>query len=236
MTNSKTLLLHGGGGPASIARFAETLGATGTTVIAPAHPGFGGTPRPPELDSVEKLVQHYVDLVEREDLTRLLVVGFSLGGWLAAELALRVPKRLRGLVIVDAAGIEVPGEAIADVFSLAPHELSALSYHDPVKFAFDPSKLPPPAQAVIAGNFASLAVYARARGMKDPTLRARLAGITTPTMVVWGQSDRVVTPTYGRAWAQAIPNARFELIPECGHMAQLEKPAELLALVRQFDA
>ncbi len=228
-----TLVIHGGGGPFSVARFVEALGPN---TQAPVLPGFGGTPMVEGVTSVPQLAQRLAAQLEQQDLANVLVIGFSMGGWVAAELALLAPKRLRGLMLVDAAGLDVPGESIADVFSITPAELSALSYHDPARFGFDPSKLPPEQRAVIAGNFAALAVYAKACGMKDPTLGARLAKVTTPTMVVWGQSDRVVTPTYGRAYAKAIPNVRFELIAECGHMPQLEKPAELMALVRQFSA
>jgi pimeloyl-ACP methyl ester carboxylesterase len=227
------VVLHGGGGPFSVARFVEALGPN---VVAPVFPGFGGTPMVEGVSSVPHLAQRVADLMAQQALTDALVIGFSMGGWVAAELALLAPSRLRGLMLVDAAGLDVPGETIADVFSLTPPQLSALSYHDPARFGFDPSTLSPEQRAVITGNFAALAVYAKACGMKDPTLGSRLAAVTTPTMVVWGQSDRVVTPAYGRAYAKAISNARFELIAECGHMPQLEKPEALMALVRQFDA
>ena len=83
----------------------------------------------------------------------------------------------------------------------------------------------------MAANMRTLAVYGRARDMGDPALRARLADVRVPVLVVWGESDRVVTPAYGRAVAASFPEARLEILAECGHMPQIEQPARLLALV-----
>ena len=225
------LVLHGGGGPLTVARFVEAMSAD-ARVIAPVHPGFGGTPRPDDLARIEQLADAYAALLERLELADVLVVGFSIGGWIANALALRAGERLRGLVLVNGAGIVVDGEPCADVFSLAPQQLSALSYHDPARFGLDPATLTDTQKAGMAANMKTLAVYGRARDMGDPALRARLADVRLPVLVVWGESDRVVTPAYGRAVAAAFPDARFELIERCGHMPQIEQPARLLALVR----
>jgi pimeloyl-ACP methyl ester carboxylesterase len=224
------LVLHGGGGPLTVAGFVEAQSAA-SRVIAPVHPGFGGTPRPDALRSVEQLADTYAALLERLALTDVLVVGFSIGGWIANALALRAPERLRGVVLVNGAGILVDGEACADVFSLTPPQLSALSCHDPVRHGIDPATLTDVQKAAMAANMRTLAVYGRARGMADPALRARLADVRLPVLVVWGESDRVVTPAYGRAVAASYPDARLEILPQCGHMPQIEQPARLLALV-----
>jgi pimeloyl-ACP methyl ester carboxylesterase len=224
------LVLHGGGGPLTVAGFVETMSAH-SRVIAPVHPGFGGTPRPDDFDSVEKLADAYAALLERLALTDVLVVGFSIGGWIANALALRAGARLRGVVLVNGAGIVVDGEPCADVFSLTPPQLSALSFHDPARFGIDPSKLTDAQKAGMAANMKTLAVYGRARDMGDPALRARLAGVRVPVLVVWGESDRVVTPAYGRAVAASFPDARLEIIAQCGHMPQIEQPQRLLELV-----
>jgi pimeloyl-ACP methyl ester carboxylesterase len=224
------LVLHGGGGPLTVAGFVEAMSAH-SRVIAPVHPGFGGTPRPDDFDSVEKLADAYAALLERLALTDVLVVGFSIGGWIANALALRAGARLRGVVLVNGAGIVVDGEPCADVFSLTPPQLSALSYHDPARFGIDPSKLGDAQKAGMAANMKTLAVYGRARDMGDPALRARLAGVRVPVLVVWGESDRVVTPAYGRAVAASFPNARLEIIAQCGHMPQIEQPQRLRELV-----
>ena len=232
--NGPTLLvLHGGGGPLTVARFVETMSAH-ARVIAPTHPGFAGTPRPESFDSVEQIADAYAALLERLALTDVLVVGFSIGGWIANALALRAGARLRGLVLVNGAGIVVDGEPCADVFGLTPPQLSALSYHDPARYGVDPAALTDAQKAGMAANMKTLAVYGRARDMGDPALRPRLADVRVPVLVVWGESDRVVTPAYGRAVAAAFPNARFELIAECGHMPQIEQPARLQELVARM--
>jgi pimeloyl-ACP methyl ester carboxylesterase len=224
------LVLHGGGGPLSVAGFVEAMSAH-SRVVAPIHPGFNGTPRPASFESVEQLADAYAALLQRLALTDVLVVGFSIGGWIANALALRAPARLRGLVLVDGAGIMVDGETCADVFSMTPQQLSALSCHDPARHGIDPAKLSDAQKASMAANMRTLAVYGRARDMGDPALRARLADVSLPVLVVWGQSDRVVTPAYGRAVAAAFPNARLEILAECGHMPQIEQPQRLLQLV-----
>ncbi len=223
------LVLHGGGGPLTVARFVEAMSAH-SRVIAPIHPGFAGTPRPHTFDSVEQIADAYVALLDRLELRDVLVIGFSIGGWIANAIALRAGDRLRGLVLVNGAGIMVDGEPCADVFSLTPQQLSALSCHDPARFGIDPSTLGDAQKAGMAANMKTLAVYGRARDMGDPALRARLASVRVPVLVVWGGSDRVVTPAYGRAVAESFPNARLEIIEQCGHMPQIEQPARLLEL------
>ena len=233
-TGRPVLVLHGGGGPRTVAGIVESL-AAGAHVLAPTHPGFAGTPRPPECASVAELAALYAGLLERRGLWNVLVVGSSMGGWIAAELALRAPGRLRGLVLVNAVGIVVEGEPVADVFSLTPRGLAELSWHDPDRFAIDPATLTPEMREAMAANFRALAVYG-GKDMADASLKARLAGVKTPTLVAWGESDRVATTAYGRAFAAAIPGARFEPIAQCGHLPQMEQPARLLELVRAFDA
>jgi pimeloyl-ACP methyl ester carboxylesterase len=163
-----------------------------------------------------------------------MVVGSSIGGWIAAELAVRDTTRLSSIVLVDAVGIQVEGHEIADAFSLTPDELSALSFHNPAAFRIDPATLSPDQVATMAANFQALGVYGREQAMRDPKLRRRLGRVRTPALVVWGESDGVVDPDYGRAYAQSLPNARFELIPEASHLPQMEQPERLLTLVWEF--
>ncbi len=227
------LVLHGGGGPQSVAGFTEAL-SLHAHVLSPIHPGFAGEPRPEWFDSIDDLALTYLDLLERLNLHEVMVIGFSIGGWIASELAVRDTTRLSSIVLVDAVGIQVEGHEIADVFSLAPDELSALSYHNPAAFRIDPATLSPDQVAARAGNFQALGVYGREPGMRDPKLRRRLGRVTIPALVVWGESDGVVDPDYGRAYAQSLPNARFKLIPGAGHLPQVEQPERLLKLVWEF--
>jgi pimeloyl-ACP methyl ester carboxylesterase len=227
------LVLHGGAGSQSVTGFAEALSAR-AHVITPTHPGFGGEPRPDWFDSVDDLAHAYLELLERLDLRDVTVIGFSIGGWIASEMAVRDTSRLGQIVLVDAAGIQVEGQKIADVFSLTPDQLSALSFHNPAAFRVDPTSLSPQQIAGRAANFQALGVYTRKQGMADPKLRRRLGRVKIPALVVWGESDGVVSPDYGRAYARSFPHARFELIPEAGHMAQLEQPERLLKLVGEL--
>jgi pimeloyl-ACP methyl ester carboxylesterase len=227
------LLLHGGGGPPTVAAFAKDL-ARHCHVITPTHPGFGHTNRPAEMASVKDLARLYVALLERADLRDTLVIGCSLGGWIAAEMGVAKSANIAGLVIVNACGIAVPGETVLDVFSVAPSELASYSYHAPDQYRVDMTKLSEQQAATMRSNFAALAAYGRAQNMQDPDLRDRLAAVQPPALVVWGESDRVVTPAYGRAYAAAFPNGRFELIPECGHLPQIEQRQRLLDIVTKF--
>src|SRR3989440_7389129 len=227
------LVLHGGGGPQSVSGFAAAVSER-AYVLTPIHPGFGGEPRPEWFNSIDDLALTYLELLERLDLHEVMVVGFSIGGWIASELAVRDTTRLSSIVLVDAVGIQVEGHPIADVFPLTPDELLALSFHNPAAFRIDPTTLSPEQVAVTAANFQALKVYDQGQGMGDPKLRRRLARVRIPALVVWGESDGVADPDYGRAYAQSLPNARFELIPEAGHLPQIEQPERLLTLVWEF--
>lgn len=226
------LLLHGGAGPASVAEFADLLAErTHTRVITPTHPGFDGTPRPESLARIPGLADLYAGLLDTLGLEDVTVIGNSIGGWIAAELALRHSHRVGRLVLVDAVGIEVEQHPIVDFFALTPAQIAEHSYHDPARAAIpDPATLPPAAREIALGNRAALAVYGGT--MSDPTLLARLAGIDVPTTVVWGESDRFADPDYGRAYAAAIPGARFVLLEGTGHVPQIETPELLLDVMR----
>jgi pimeloyl-ACP methyl ester carboxylesterase len=232
-TGSAVLLLHGGAGPLSVVPWGELLARTRSLrVITPTHPGFFGTPRPEALSSIDGLARTYAAFLDRLGIERCLVIGNSIGGWIAEELALLAPHRVAGLVIVDGPGIEVPGHPVVDVFSLPFEELAQRSYHDPARFRVDPTTFTPTQRAGMAGNFAALKVYAGT--MADPTLRSRLAGIRMPTLVVWGESDRMVDVEYGRTLAASIPAATFQLMLGAGHLPQIETPEVLVEVVGTF--
>ncbi len=228
------LLLHGGGGPDTVTGFAELFAKThDVRVIAPTHPGFGGAARPGALTSIPGLAALYVALIDQLEADDVTVIGNSIGGWITAEMALLASPRINGAVLVDAVGIEVPGHPIADFFSLTMDEVFTLSFHNPEPFRIDPATLPPAAQAIAAGNRAALATYA-GTAMSDPTLAGRLAHVELATLVLWGDSDRIADPHYGRAYAAAIPPARFQLLKDTGHLPQLEAPEQLMNAIWNY--
>jgi pimeloyl-ACP methyl ester carboxylesterase len=153
-------------------------------------------------------------------------MGNSIGGWIAAEIALLKSPRVSGVVLIDAVGIQVAGHPVADFFALTMDQVFDRSFHDPRPFRIDPATLPPAAQAVAAGNRAAIATYAGS-AMTDPTLAGRLATLDIQALVLWGDSDRIVDADYGRAYAAAIPKARFQLLTATGHSPQLETPEQV---------
>jgi pimeloyl-ACP methyl ester carboxylesterase/mannose-6-phosphate isomerase-like protein (cupin superfamily) len=228
------LLLHGGAGPQSVIGLADRIAVeAGVRAITPVHPGFQATPRPDGLSSVRDLAALYSGLLDELDVTDVTVIGHSIGGWIAAELGLLASPRLGRLILMNTVGIEVPGHPVVDFFGLTLDQVAEYSYHDPARFRIDPSSMTPEQQAVMAGNRAALLTYG-GTAMTDPSLAARLSGIAVPTLVVWGASDRIADSAYGRSLAASIPGAEFELLPETGHMPQLESPDRLMAALVPF--
>lgn len=228
------LLLHGGGGPVTVDDFARRLAAErNVRALVPTHPGFGGTERPDRIASIRDIAALYAALLQSEGLTGVTVIGNSIGGWIAAELGALGTNAVERLVIIDAAGLEVPGHPAADFFSLTFDQIADLSYARPDAFRIDSTALPEAARAAMAGNRASLLTYA-GKGMVDPTLASRLATIAVPTLVVWGDHDRMIGTAVGEAFANAVPGARYELLANTGHLPQLETPDAVLAVLDGF--
>ncbi|MFD1051626.1 alpha/beta fold hydrolase, partial [Kibdelosporangium lantanae] len=166
------------------------------------------------LSTVADLASAYLDLLDELDLDDVLVVGNSVGGWIAAEMALRDNHgRLKGLVLLNAVG--TAGE-ITDLRTLTPPEIAAHAFTNPA----NAQQLQTPNQSA---NQQTLEIYAGDPYMYDPKLHRRLARVTQPVLVLWGEDDQVVTPTYGQSLAGAFPNATFHLIDHAGHFPQIER-------------
>jgi len=230
---SPFLLLHGGMGPASMMGLASALGS-GARAIVPTHPGFDGAPRPERFARIDDLVLAYLALIDALGLKRVVLVGNSVGGWIAAEMALRKSPRIAGVVLLNATGIDTGSidRPIVDPMKVPLPALLGMSFHDPKRFAVPPSS--PEAAAVRAENQRTLRAYASEAF--DPTLCARLEAMSTPTLVVWGESDRIVDLEYGRRYAKSIPGSRFETVPEAGHFPHIERREETVRLVSAFAA
>ena len=228
-------LLHGGGGPVTALPFAEKL-ARSFEIIAPVHPGFAGSAIPEHFDDLQDLVFLYLDLMDALELDDAVMMGFSMGGWTAAELAVISTARISKLILVDSVGVKVGGREdrdIADVFATPPDELAQLMWHDPAK-APNPAEMPIAAQQIMQSNRVALGLYTWQPYMHNPKLPGRLHRIDVPTLLLWGDSDGLVTPDYGRAFCAMIPGAEMIVIPEAGHAPQAEQPDAFVGHVTSF--
>ena len=146
----------------------------------------------------------YAGLLDELGLSGVTVVGNSIGGWIAAEIALLGSPRVSGVVLVDAAGLVLPDYPAPDFFSLTMDQVAELSYYRPDAFRLDVDHMPDAVKAMMAGNRAALTVYG-GPAMADPGLLDRLPDITVPVLVIWGEADRMIPVEHGRAYAKAIP-------------------------------
>src|SRR5215217_226887 len=205
-------------------------------LLAPAHPGCARSGGLSEIDGLEDLVFHYLDLLDALELPRVDLLGNCLGGWIAAELAIRRPDRLRRLVLVDACGLHVPGAPTADVFMLAQRrdgadisDLRELLFADattPVGLALYPDeRLDTPTEVLryralsFAGRIGWSPPY-----LYDRKLRGHLWRITCPTLVLWGRQDSLVPLAPAEAYAQGIPAAQLMVLDGVGHSPLIEGP------------
>jgi pimeloyl-ACP methyl ester carboxylesterase len=231
------LWLHGEDGLDPSAPFIDLLAAHGR-VLAPSHPGFGHSPDVSNIDSVDDLAYLYLDLLAERNLRDVIVIGSSLGGWIAAEMAVKSGERFAGLVLVAPLGLKVGDREtrdIPDIFALPPDEVTRLQYRDPARAALDPTKLSDDQLTVIARNREATALYAWEPYFHNPKLKRWLHRVSMPTLLLWGADDRFVTASYyGAAYRAAIPGARFETIDGAGHFPHIEEPRAFAERVRGF--
>ena len=230
------LLLHGLQNIDPRARFLDLFGKR-AEIIAPSHPGFGHSARPADFDTMYDLVHLYLDVLEALPYERVTLIGLSFGGWLAAEMAVTCRHRIDRLVLVDAFGIKISDREtpdILDIFNTSPHEVRRQSWHDPDKWAPDFNAMTDDELVVRARNWDTLCLYGWHPYMYNPQLKRWLRRITRPTLVLWGASDGVVKPAYGRAYSALIPGSRFELIAGAGHHPEIEQPEAFVDCVAAF--
>ena len=230
------LLLHGFQGHDPGARFLELL-ARRARIIAPSHPGFGRSPRPAGFETVYDLVRLYLALLDSLPEEKVTLMGFSFGGWLAAELAVACSHRLDRLVLVDPLGLKLSDRETADildVFNTHPKDVERRFWHDAARFAPDYDAMSDEALVVRARNWQALCLYGWHPYMYNPQLKRWLSRIAVPSLVLWGASDRIVSPDYGRAYAALIPGARFALVEGAGHAPEIEQPDAFVDHVLRF--
>ncbi len=240
------LVLHGVNPVSPTAPFLDPLAKHGE-VIAPSHPGFGASPMPADFETIYDLVNLYQDVIDDLPGNDVTLIGLGFGGWIAAEVAVTRPAKLARLVLADPVGIKIGGREdrdIAHFFNSHPADLTKRAWHDP-------SQRPPGSYGLgwqagiddtmtdaemvsLARNWDSLCLYSWTPHMYNPRLKPWLRRIAVPTLVLWGESDGIVTPDYGRAYAGLIPGAQFETISTAGHHPELEQPAAFVDRVARF--
>jgi pimeloyl-ACP methyl ester carboxylesterase len=228
------LYLHGAGATDTWLPFHARLAAR-YRLLAPDLLGFGQSDRPDWLDDVQDYAVHYLDLLDALGIERVHLVGLSLGGWIAAELAVWASHRLKSLTLIDAAGLYLPGCEVPDVFTLSYEQVVRLVYED--QSVADRVLAIPDTPELVAQRLKGQVTLARVGWnpyLYSPKLMERLHRIQAPTLVVWGERDRLLPVAMGEAWAAAIAGARLEVVPGCGHTPPVEQPARTAEIVAAF--
>lgn len=213
--------------------FVERL-AERFTVVMPSHPGFGLSPRPAWCTDVTDLADLYLEWLQRSGHDDVTVVGLQFGGWVALEMAVRRPRNLTRLVLVDSFGIKLGGvtdREFVDVFATDRDRLEHLTFADPSHALGDLGQADLGTVLEVTRNEEALAVYGWQPYLHNPSLIHALDRIDVPTDVVWGERDGIVSADHGRGLSERLRDARFHVIPDAGHRPQVERPDEVARLI-----
>jgi pimeloyl-ACP methyl ester carboxylesterase len=227
------VFLHGAGGHPGWRPFMEALSAE-FTVIAPEHPGFGSSDDPPWLDGVGDLAYFHLDLLAALGFERVHLMGTSLGGWVAAEMAVRNTARLASLCLVCAVGITAGGRPIPDIFRMPVEENLRRYFADPALAARRLADLAKADPEIAARNRATVMRLAYRPRFHNPDLAKWLHRIDVPTLLLWGEKDGLVPPEFGAAYRELIPGSRLVVLPDAGHAPFDEQQAAFVAAFRDF--
>jgi pimeloyl-ACP methyl ester carboxylesterase len=207
-------------------------------VLVPTHPGFGQSGGFDQIDTVEDMAFHYVELFDALGLEEVVLGGVSLGGWIAAEIAVRWPERVKKLWIADAPGLWVEDQPLGDLFRLmqSRRRLREMLFDQPEGAMASLVIKDEPDEQAMLNAFQAMTVLARLVWERpyDPKLATRLRRVTCPTLLLWGEHDRLVPPAYGNAYKQFLPHAELKLIPGCGHLPMFERERDFVEAVMQF--
>lgn len=234
------LYLHGAGGawgplpgheePPFLTELARSF-----RVLVPEHPGFGESERPDWLDSVHDLAYFYLDYLKARDLGQVHLVGTSIGGWIALEIAVRDTSRLASLTLCGSAGIHVRGVPKGDIFVWSKEEMARRCLKNPKMVEFLLAYQPTPEQEfTILKNWQMSALLAWEPRLYDPDLHKWLHRIDVPTHVVWADEDEVFPKAYADAFVKLIGGARLTVIDQCGHFMHVDRPEAFCRAVGQF--
>ena len=221
------LVLHGAGGNRGWRRWMDQVSER-YTVWAPTHPGFGASGDADWMEAIDDLARFHLWFIEAAGLGRPHLLGHSIGGWTAAEMAAMSPGAIDRLVLVAPTGLKPETGEILDIFYHSPQELRTLNVHDP-KAVPEWDELfgtpPTPAELEIAERNREMTARLTWKPyMHNPRLGRWLHRIDRPTLLLWGAQDRIVTPGYGEGWRAAISGAKLETIPGAGHFPHWEQP------------
>lgn len=234
------LYLHGAGDLGAWTPALSVLAAS-FRVLRPDLPGFNYSQPRADVRSVHDLAYRTWDLIDALGLGSVRVMGSSLGGWLAADLATIEPGRISHLVLIGAAGLRPAAGFGADVFVLSPAEMAARTYHgaqarERALAAAAERESDPELQLLQLRNRAATARLAWNPYFHDPGLADRLHRVRARTLIIWGEQDQLMPAECGRRYRQLIPGARLELLAGCGHLPQSELTAEFCELASAFLA
>ncbi|MCI0380761.1 MAG: alpha/beta hydrolase [Gemmataceae bacterium] len=209
-------------------------------VLVPTHPGFGNSGGFDQIDNIEDMAFHYVEMFDALGLEEVCLGGVSIGGWIAAEFAVRWPERVKKLWIADAPGMWVENQPPADMFRIMHDrdKLRELLFFDPKGAMASVVVKDDPDEETMLAAYQSLTVLARLVWERpyDPKLPARLCRVQCPTLLVWGDNDKLIPPAYGDAYKKHIEGAELKLIKNCGHLPMFEKESEFVELIGRFCA
>lgn len=227
------IYLHGASGSAWLP-FLQTL-SQNFDVIAPEHPGFGESDTPDWLDTIHDLAYFYLDLLDQLDLAGVHLVGNSLGGWIAAELAVRSTRRLASLTLAGSAGLAVPGARQIDAFLCSDEQRLRDFFYDQNRAKEMIARvLHPDLEDIALKNRTTTAKLSWQPRSHDPHLAKWLHRIDVPTLLLWGDTDRAFPKEHALAYQRAIPGAKLVIIPKCGHVPQIEQPDAFVAALQSF--
>jgi pimeloyl-ACP methyl ester carboxylesterase len=228
------LFLHGAGAGGRWLAFQDAL-ARRFTLVCPTHPGHGGAPAAEWIEEVGDLAFLYLDLLDALRLDRVHLVGASLGGWVAAEMAVMASSRLRSLVLIDPVGIKVEGWIYPFLFGMELPEIVATIFHRPeAALALAPADQSIDTLVELYRQNAALARVAWNPYLYNPRLRRRLGRITTPTLLAWGEHDRLAPLACADVWRKEIQGARLVTFGHSGHVPHLEEPEAVASAIGEF--
>jgi pimeloyl-ACP methyl ester carboxylesterase len=230
------LFLHGAGGSSGWQAYHEELSKT-HTVYVPSQPGFNGTERPSWLNTITDLAHFNLEMIQVLGLDQYILMGSSMGAWVAAEMAAMSATGLKGLILVDAAGIKPEEGEITEIFMVSSAARLQQRFHDPSQvpnYEQYSRELTPEEVVVEHGNREMASRLCWRPYLHNPSLPYYLRKTATPTLIVWGRQDAIIPLECGRLFEKALPNSSLKIIDDCGHSPAIEKPQEFLAAVQPF--